>query len=309
MTYNQTKQGVIVVVDSGGSRNDAFVVFRPQSMILTLYGDYIRHRGGEIWVASLIQVLSSFGLSEQAIRSALSRMTRKGLLQTKRVGKNSYYTLTRRGREMLDVGARRIFQRHQEPWDGQWDVVTYSIPERRREVRDRLRQDLLGLGYGTLSNATWICPYDRRQEVMVLANVWKVADCIQVFRAQYQGPGSLQDLVHRCWNMEKTRQKCAAFLERYRPRYEGCLRRLEAGDPPGEQECFIERFMLIHEYRRFSFFDPQLPKELVPQGWLGSEAAALFQSYHNLLAEGANRYFDSLFQAKPKASPQALVSA
>ena len=48
-------------------------MIRPQSMLFTLYGDYIVHRGGEVWVGSLIQIAAQFGLSAQAVRSSLSR--------------------------------------------------------------------------------------------------------------------------------------------------------------------------------------------------------------------------------------------
>jgi phenylacetic acid degradation operon negative regulatory protein len=58
----------------------------------------------------------------------------------------------------------------------------------------------------------------------------------------------------------------------------------------------VERFILIHEYRKFPFFDPDLPRALLPENWLRREAAALFHEYHDLLAEKANEYFDSVFK-------------
>src|SRR2546427_446559 len=66
-------------------------MIRPQSMMFTLFGDYIMHRGGEIWVGSLIRIAAEFGLSEQAVRSALSRMSQKGWLRSRRVGNRPYY--------------------------------------------------------------------------------------------------------------------------------------------------------------------------------------------------------------------------
>ena len=52
------------------------MVLGAQDMVFTLYGDYIRYRGGEIWTGSLIQLLKHLGMSEQAVRSVLSRMWR-----------------------------------------------------------------------------------------------------------------------------------------------------------------------------------------------------------------------------------------
>ncbi|MCK4226119.1 hypothetical protein KAX29_04425, partial [candidate division WOR-3 bacterium] len=47
---------------------------RIPTIIFTLFGSYIIHREGEIWVGSLIKLLKPFVLSENAIRLALSRM-------------------------------------------------------------------------------------------------------------------------------------------------------------------------------------------------------------------------------------------
>src|SRR5512141_1815401 len=100
-------------------------------MIITLYGDYIRHAGGSIWIGSLIRLLSYFGLSQQAVRSTVSRMTRRELLCINRIGSRSYYSLTEKSARMIAGGATRIFQFNtpRKPWDGQWHLVTYSVPE------------------------------------------------------------------------------------------------------------------------------------------------------------------------------------
>jgi phenylacetic acid degradation operon negative regulatory protein len=61
-------------------------MLRPRAAILTLYGDCVRYRGVEIGIGSLIKLLGNFGLSEQSIRSAVSRMCRAGLLEVRHNG-------------------------------------------------------------------------------------------------------------------------------------------------------------------------------------------------------------------------------
>jgi phenylacetic acid degradation operon negative regulatory protein len=90
--------------------------------MLTLYGDYVLHKGGEIGIGSLVILLGNFGLSEQAIRSAVSRMCRSGLLKAKRTNRKSYYSLTSEGHSLLTEGAQRIFQRKKSHWDGNWNA-------------------------------------------------------------------------------------------------------------------------------------------------------------------------------------------
>jgi phenylacetic acid degradation operon negative regulatory protein len=273
----------------------ATLAFRPQAAILTLYGDYLLKRGGEIGIGSLIELLSSLGLSQQAVRSAVSRMCRAGLLKVRRVGRKSYYSLTKDGHQLLTKGAKRIFERKNSHWDGSWNIVTYSIPEQRRQARDRLRLELNWMGYGALTEATWISPYDLTKEVEELGDRLKIRDYVQIFQARNQELTDPKRMVALGWDLDRIHQKYASFIQKYQPKLDNRLERRRAGETIEPSECFVERFGLIHEYRKLPFFDPDLPAELLPEDWLRPKAAALFREYHELLADKANKYFDSVF--------------
>jgi len=262
--------------------------------MLTLYGDYVLHKGGQIGIGSLVELLSNFGLSEQAIRSAVSRMCRSGLLKAKRAERKSYYSLTKDGHSLLTEGALRIFQRKQSRWDGNWNIVTYSIPETMRRSRDRLRLELGWLGYGPLGEATWISPLDLTLEVKNLLKRFKIESYVNIFSAQHQGDSDPKKIVARGWNLEKIHRNYPTFINDSRPKLAEHRKRLQAGETIKPSECFVARFELIHEYRKLPFFDPDLPLELLPDNWLRPQAAALFEEYHGLLTEKANEYFDSV---------------
>ncbi|HEY55276.1 MAG TPA: phenylacetic acid degradation operon negative regulatory protein PaaX [Dehalococcoidia bacterium] len=269
-------------------------MFGPRAAMLTLYGDYVLHRGGEIGIGSLVRLLSNFGLSEQAIRSAVSRMCRSGLLKAKRSNRKSYYSLTNEGHSLLTEGAQRIFQRKESRWDGNWNIVTYSIPERKRQARDRLRLELGLMGYGALGEATWISPYDLTREVKNLLERLNIEEYVNIFSAQHQGGTDPRKIVSHCWDLGKIHQKYVGFLGEYHPKLEEHRRRLENGETIESSECFVARFNLIHEYRKLPFSDPDLPLELLPDNWLRPQATALFNEYRGLLTEKANEYFDSV---------------
>lgn len=275
---------------------------RPRSMIFTLYGDYIRHRGGEIWIGSLIKLLSYFGLSEQAVRSALSRMSQQGWLMFRKVGNKSYYALTPAGQELIEEGAKRIFQRRTGSWDGRWLMVVYSIPEAKHGLRERLRRELSWLGFGNLANATWISPHDLRPQLERLVTSLGVKDHVEVFFVTHQGFSDPRAMAARIWELEGINLRYARFIAKYRPLYLEHISRLLDNSPIEASECFVRRFMLIHEYRKFPFIDPELPPELLPAAWLGGEAAKLFQEYHQLLADKAIAFFDSIFQKAPDSN-------
>jgi phenylacetic acid degradation operon negative regulatory protein len=261
--------------------------------MFTLFGDYIMHRGGEIWVGSLIQIAGQFGLSQQAVRSALSRMSQHGWLKVRRVGGRAFYGATARTRRLLEEGTQRIFARRPGPWDHRWRILVYSIPERERAARTDLRKQLSWLGYGPLGSGSWICPHDLEADLRVLVEGLGIGSYVERFIASHEGGSTDRDLAARCWDLEGIDRRYEAFLHGYEPQF----RELRERGNVADSECFVQRFSLIHEYRRFFFIDPDLPAELLPAVWHGAAARELFTEFHELLAEPANRYFDSVFVA------------
>ena len=272
-------------------------IIRPQSAMLTLYGDYLLDRREEIGIGSLITLFNNFGLSDQAVRSAVSRMCHAGLLKARSEGRKSHYSLTPRGHNLLSTGAKRIFVRKDTTWNGTWNIVTYTIPEEERKTRDILRRELIWMGYGALSGATMISPYDLTEEVMDLAERLDVVDRIHIFQANEQGIVDAKEIVSSCWDLVRIHDMYFDFLEKYQPRYEYWLERISNKENIDASEYFLERFLLIHEYRKLPFYDPDLPEELLPDDWLRPKAATLFQKFHDLLTDRATEYFNSVVEA------------
>lgn len=271
-----------------------------QGMIFTLYGDYIRYRGGEIWTGSLIKLLKHLGMSEQAVRSVLSRMWKKGWLKRQRVGRRSYYSLTEKSQELLAAGAQRIFEPEEGDWSGDWYLVTYNIPEEKRQQRNKLRRQLTWMGCGAFNTAIWISPYDVTSSVREVSLRLRIEEYVQVFRAQHFGFTDAKELVARCWDLDRINGQYASFIDKYGPMLARDKARLNDWDTVDPAECFTRRFMLLHEYREFPFVDPHLPPELLPSDWLSIQARELFKEHYAFLTAKANRFVDTVFEKAPE---------
>lgn len=270
---------------------------RAQDLVFTLFGDYLLHRRGPVWVGSLLALLATLGTKPETSRTVLSRMVQRGWLGRRRRGRRSDYDLTSRGRRLLEEGEQRIHHPpRDEPWTGTWYLVTYSVPEERRSQRDRMRTRLSWLGCGSLGNGLWITPHDVREQVAAMARELDVRDHIEVFEGRHIGYSSTSELVSQCWDLTTVAARYRAFLARNGPEYVRCRDQLEAGGLTPRQ-CFRRRFRLIHEYRRFPLVDPYLPRELLPADWPGEAAAVLFRDYHALLAGPSEEYVASVLAA------------
>lgn len=270
---------------------------RPQDVIFTLFGDYLLHRGKPVWVGSLIALLRPLGLSEGAVRTTLSRMAAKGWLSSERHGRHGFYHLTVDGRRLLEEGESRIyFPAWDAPWDGTWRIVTYSIPEDNRHLRDRLRIRLSWLGFGSPGMGLWISPHDVVDRVAGIAISLGLCDHMEIFEGSHFGFSSQKRLVDRCWDLASINARYLEFIETYLPEFELSVKAIDT-DSIAPEDAFVRRFDLVHVYREFPLIDPFLPRSLLPDDWAGDCAAGLFRAMHDLLAEPADRYLDEVLAA------------
>lgn len=266
-----------------------------RSMIFTIYGDYIHHYGNKIWIGSLIRLLKEFGHNDQAARVAVSRMMKQGWLQSEKQDNRSYYFLTEQGISRIEEAGNRIFKLNPIEWDGKWRVLMYTIPEEKRHIRDELRQELLWSGFGSFSNACWISPNNLEKEVKLLIEKYDISEYVDFFISEYIGPKDNHTLVEKSWPLEQIVEKYEEFIIKYSKQFIANQEIIKRGEM-SDADCFVERTRLVHEYRKFLFIDPGLPKELLPENWNGTLAASLFNQYYQVLAEPASRFFESIFQ-------------
>ncbi|MFT9849762.1 phenylacetic acid degradation operon negative regulatory protein PaaX [Aneurinibacillus sp. REN35] len=272
---------------------------KSQSMLFTIYGEYIRHYGNEIWVGSLTRLMSEFGLTEQAIRAAISRMMKQGWLESRKIGNRSYYKMSTRGKKRLDEAAKRIYKEVSDEWDGKWRIVCYNIPEEKRGLRDKLRKELSWMGFGMLANSTWISPHNLINRVKDISELYDINEHIEFFDCDHFGWSTPEQLVKRCWDLNEINDKYQEFVKEYSPRFNELKQRIENADKIQDSYCFVEKTILVHEYRKFLFIDPNLPEVLLPDFWVGKEADRLFRNYYQLLNEGAIRFFHANFEVAP----------
>lgn len=96
-------------------------------------------------------------LERHLLRTRLYRLKRQGLLVMRREGRDALYTLSDNGR--IEALIARIRQTRPAQWDRKWRVVIFDVPERNRKQRDKLRLELVNLGFIKLQASVWVTPW------------------------------------------------------------------------------------------------------------------------------------------------------
>ncbi len=258
-----------------------------RSALFDVYGDHLRSRGGAAPVAALLLMLAPLDVASPAVRTAISRMVRQGWLVPVRLDEGAGYRLTPHAERRLAAAATRIYRRGIAPWDGRWHMLVLDrVADRSR--RERVRTGLTYLGYAPVGDQTWVSPRASSEVDALLT-----AENVRALRfwATHDGPDD--GLAARAWDLEGIGRSYATWLAEAR---------LLVGDPSRpltDEDAFTVRSRLVHEWRKFLFRDPSLPRELLPKRWPGDEAASFFDEQSDRLAPGAGRFVDCCLSPRP----------
>ncbi len=250
-----------------------------RSALFDLYGNYVRSRGGKAPVAALVRLLAPLGIAGPAVRTAVSRMVRQGWLEPAKLPSGPGYGLTSRAVRRLDEAAARIYRTREAEWDGTWHLLVLEHVD-RRSARERLHAGLGFLGYARLNGVTWLAPRPSAEVDTLLESEGVRADSFQA-----RDLGDPVALAHRAWDL-------AALGAAYRT-WLAEARDLLADPPRDDEETYAVRSTLVHEWRKFLFQDPGLPRSLLPSDWPGDEAAAYFDGQAARLLPVASRFVDT----------------
>ncbi|HVS78055.1 MAG TPA: phenylacetic acid degradation operon negative regulatory protein PaaX [Steroidobacteraceae bacterium] len=276
---------------------------RAGSLLITIFGDAVAPRGGEIALASLIELCRPFGISERLVRTSIGRLAKDDWLGAARAGRNSFYRLTARGRNEFEVATQRIYGVSTTEWTGCWTLLLMF--QLSAAERSALSEAFRWRGFGQAMPGVLAYPADRMKEVEdELANSSAGARVL-CMRGSSDSPEADRTLAQRAWNLAELEQRYRRFLALFRP----VARNLDH-DAIAPAACFVIRTLLIHEYRRIHLRDPLLPASLLPATWPGVAASELCRELYSAVFSGAERFLTMHGANRagpiPPASPETL---
>ncbi|MGW7253679.1 PaaX family transcriptional regulator [Streptomyces sp. NPDC054834] len=245
---------------------------RPQSLMLSFFGIHVLGRDTALSSSSLIDVFARAGITEEAVRSTLTRMVKRGLLERHRRGRKTYFGLTPRAVGVLQEGHDRIWHTGavNRTWDGTWTLVGFSLPEAWRSERHDLRSRLVWHGFGPLQNGLWVAP--GTVNVPEVVAELGLDSYVRVFQGAMAGaPTEARTVLRTAFDVEAIAKGYEEFLARWGA---------DADVPDGGDEtgALVRQLLLHTDWLGQVRQDPHLPAEHLPEDWPAGRAEQVFQT-------------------------------
>ncbi|MGY1652596.1 PaaX family transcriptional regulator [Geodermatophilus sp. SYSU D01119] len=260
---------------------------RPQSLLLSFFGALVLDAGlPPLPSATLLDLMADLGVAEAAGRATLKRMTQRGLLSRGQVGRTAEYTLTPLAEDVLREATGRVDSPTPfEHPEGEWTLLSYSVPESRRDLRHRVRARLTWAGFGGLRDGLWIAP--GRVDVAAvlgrsdLAGVTGLADA---FAARALPGTDVDRLVHRAWDVPAVRTAHLRFVETW-------------SRPPAVAGSLAQLTLLGADWLSLLRTDPGLPAGQLGPDWPAATSTATYRRVSTGLGPAARAALERSLRA------------
>lgn len=232
------------------------------------------------YVSFTDQLQKVFDLSfNQKTRGTLSGMMKDGLIEKRtdvssesenapRTALNEYRLTDKGFMELcLDFPAFRFMR---ETWDGKWRILSYEIPEKKRDLRDRLRREVSGWGLGPWHRSFWLTPHPIIENLRMLVSQKEEEQYIQAFEANHVF-GDKEILIEKVWGKSSLDKKYRELFKRWHD-----ILSREGDKVPKYQQVVAEYVSILRQ-------DPGLPAELIGPNWIGFEAFNIYKEIRSIL--------------------------
>ncbi len=222
----------------------------------------------------LVRTGELFGLSEGAVRTALSRMGAAGEVKRDHLGRYALQgdLVTRQSRQLQSRQAVT------SEWNGRWSMAIVASGTRSASDRSSLRAAMDRLHMAELREGVWLRPDNLSHERLPDEQRVIRGQCLSFDSVPKFGLESTEvELAAELWDLEAW----AATATELRRRMHEVTRRLRDGGA----ESLPDGFVLSAAVLRHLGVDPLLPRELLPRHWPGERVRVEYDRYDALYRE------------------------
>jgi phenylacetic acid degradation operon negative regulatory protein len=206
------------------------------SLVITIFGDSVQPRGGVIQTTRLSAILGRMGIEQGALRTALSRLSSDGWVQSERHGRTSSYRLLGAARAEFLSATDRI----------------YAPPSASKAK-------------------TWCVSTNPENAILDLGGLYLIANAPSQSDQEFCIRGTLEAISQDFILDKLDPAQIEATLKLIED-----VKTLNSHLPKDPIDCLVARTLLVHRWRRLILRFPEFPSELSPWPNLRKDVAKAY---------------------------------
>lgn len=192
------------------------------------------------------------GWGKNAARGIVGKMEAMGLVERSIENSTTIIKLSQPGYAYLNSLLDSL---HNDVahWDKKWRLVWFSVAEKERSCRDRLRRYLEQIGMRPILNSLWVSPLPVVEDVLKQAGELNLLKNIAIVETD-KISGISDHQILDSWNFEGSKDSFYQFIQKY-------------SDIKHDTLDSFSAKKIIFEYALILKDEPRLPIELFPSDW------------------------------------------
>ena len=275
---------------NGNGKNGGLRSRQPKRLLLAFLGEFIAQEWDEpVRTGVFLEVLHGAGVAAPAARATLDRLVGNHVLSRERHGRHLEFSLTPSGRKLLAEAAERV--RGPSPFhpngDG-WTLVTFSLPEELRTLRNRLRSTLTWKGFAPLRDGLWLAPGRPALAAALEPLRTGLPDgAVMAFHAQELDGFPIASSVKAAWDIEAIQDAHQSFIQTW-----------SSPTHSDAASAIVTQTMLVADWLDLLQADPRLPPEFMGAHWPAPTSFALYRRIRRELEARSAAEFASLLAGR-----------
>ena len=239
-------------------------------------------------ISQLRYFCGPFGTTETSLRTNLSRMVRRGDLESFRDGNKVSYGFSSKAREIsanVALGFRSV---DWSGWDESWWGVLFSVPELEKEERYRIRKNLTAYRFAPLFAGTWIRPRHPKDKMENrLQSIRRSPHCRMIRFEVIADMSKIE--AGRLWRLDNVNKAFQKGLDKI----DKSMKSIQNLPP---EKAFVMGMETSSEIVDTLFSDPLLPEQFLPRSWKGNDLREAFKEWTQLSSEQSRPFWEKVLK-------------
>lgn len=247
---------------------------RVGSLIVTIFGDAVLPYGEFVRLTSLLEITSSIGIDDGAVRVAVHRLEKEGWLKKRKVGRNVLYALSKSGEKESSAARKLIYGFDGPPVSSTLQMLIMAEGPGRAEIRERLLEN----GWGLIA-ANIVLTSGSKSQLSALNELPNNSSHYLVpLEPNHQ---DVQRICSRAWALDDLNDEYSNFVGLY-----GLIaEEVRSGRAYAQSDALVLRILMIHDYRRLILKDPLLAPQYLPKNWQGTQTLNIVSGTYSVLKQ------------------------